>query len=1335
VFLDIGAASMHRHLAAFNPPVEFETCIILFVILLATIFCSSCGGGSSEGGGGSGPAASYTISLSASTLTLTASGSQTLTVTVNPANGFNATVRCGINVLPSGVTASPASFSVTVANPAVVSFSVSASASMGTSTVTVGCNSTGYFAQEAQFSLAVQVTPSISLSASPSSLSLDPGTNGSTGLSVNGAYGASGAVTGTVTGLPAGVTVNQPTFNWDVNAGALQLQFTAAATATTSGSATIAVNYGTLTASLTIPISVVTTPDFGLSLSEPYVAIYQTESQAFTLSTSDYNGFNAPIAVSFTGVPAGITFTPSSFTLQPGGSQSVVVSGTFAASVTSTNVSITGAAGSITHETPIAVTVEQPFVVMLARQSSLTVPAGSADSFEIEAGTPQDTTGTVNVQINGAPPGVTVTPSSLSFQAGSEYVSAFEINLSTTSSAISGTLTAMATFGPYSESVSIPLTISAPENTSPVPLTTADQLVRSDALTPYLGFTPLNYLVYNANSNRFFYSDALLNQLNVVDGSTHTLTTTLTIPGAFAIDQSADGSTVWVATLLGDLYMVDPVGLTIEKRYPSSEISPYGFVANAVYALADGELLLETYNWVYPGVDGVGPLAVWDPATNDISVLEAADESTGGEPTTNTCFERFQNLVLTNNRTRALLVPVPTSEGSSTLCSLNPEAGTWTLSSTISGGQGSTLGSFAVSSDGNTVVAYDGYDIYNLNPTTLAVKSSFAFTPNGTASFVTMFLSQDNTEVFLTDPDGADVLDVYNLASSTQTGWIPEVNVGAAEGFPTPPLYQAMNANGVAAGVVQGGGLGLLDSTAVHALPIGTRLVNTPLDQPYGPLAGGTAVSWPLQEDGGTLTFPPLGSVYFGSNAASELNNDGSGDVLAAVTPSGATGPVDVRTFATDGDSQLIPAGFSYGPWVQEAATSYATAEGGGPASIYGFGFGPQEQVEGTTYVTPGVPSDLQIFIGGAAAGVVEFNPIPYQLYTGIPLPTNSVVYTVPPGVAGNTATIQVSDVAGSTTATTQMTYLPALQKYPVDGELVDGVFDPTRDVYYFTDSDQVRVFSLASGTWLPSISIPAPTSAQGPQRLFGIALSADGSKLVVSDAGAVAVYVLDPDTPTSIESFPLAGKFDSSNTAIAPSDVAITNSATVFFTTFETTNGAEEGLYELNSSTGQVTYLSSYLNYAGAANQSHGRLALSSDGSRLYASGGGVVGYYDVASGQFSYAPVANSELSQGADELALSPTQQSLFGSGFVYDSNLNNLGYQVLDVAEAVDADSVYGAAFSADGDLLFQPGDSSIDVFNGSTGSFLTRISLPVELSPNFRAMCSWPLRAQPETELR
>ena len=78
-------------------------------------------------------------------------------------------------------------------------------------------------------------------------------------------------------------------------------------------------------------------------------------------------------------------------------------------------------------------------------------------------------------------------------------------------------------------------------------------------------------------------------------------------------------------------------------------------------------------------------------------------------------------------------------------------------------------------------------------------------------------------------------------------------------------------------------------------------------------------------------------------------------------------------------------------------------------------------------------------------------------------------------------------------------------------------------------------------------------------------------------------------------------------------------------------------------------------------------------------------------------------------------------MFAAGLLTDGSLNNIGRQTLNLAEDLDATYVYGAALSADGSLLFEPGDHSIDVFDGRTGSFRARVSVPVELSPNFRAL--------------
>ena len=50
-------------------------------------------------------------------------------------------------------------------------------------------------------------------------------------------------------------------------------------------------------------------------------------------------------------------------------------------------------------------------------------------------------------------------------------------------------------------------------------------------------------------------------------------------------------------------------------------------------------------------------------------------------------------------------------------------------------------------------------------------------------------------------------------------------------------------------------------------------------------------------------------------------------------------------------------------------------------------------------------------------------------------------------------------------------------------------------------------------------------------------------------------------------------------------------------------------------------------------------------------------------------------------------------------------------------------VYGEKLSPNGSLLFQPTTSGIDVVDARLGNLLTRISLPVNLSPNYDALVS------------
>jgi hypothetical protein len=975
-----------------------------------------------------------------------------------------------------------------------------------------------------------------------------------------------------------------------------------------------------------------------------------------------------------------------------------------------------GGGGSNTSSTPPAAATYtvalSPTAITLtpAAKQNLTVTTQSTNGFS----------GVVTFGFSGVPSGVTATPSTFTINgAGSQTVV-----MAMTSSAAAGTavVTVSGSSGSVQQKATLTLTLKAPVAPPPPPSFAGfpDAIIPTNPTTPYESFPAPNWLVYHAATNRFFATDPYLNHLNVIDAASRTLISTLIIPGAFGLDQAPDGSVLYVGTMIGDLYVVDPVKLTIKQRYPTASISPYGFAANAVYALADGKLVLETTLLLpeFSYVDGNGPLALWNPGDN--SIVEFTNDSGTQVPAAATCLEKFQNVLLTNNRTRVLLSPVQTSDGSSYLCSLDPETDTWNWSQQLAGGVQSAFTAFALTSDGATVYAYDGFNVYALNAATLALENSFAVsTGQMLFSYPNMFLSLDNKTLFLTDANGPDVLDGYDVSTGKLSTWISDPVVVSVQ-----PIYQAVSSSGLVAGVIEGAGIGVVDTTAVKPLPIGSRFLQTELNIPYGPAGGGTSVNWLPSSFG--VPAATLSSVYFGLNTATGAGETSSGDIMiSAVTPAGSPGPVDVRTFASDGGSQLLPAGFSYGPWVLESPTNYATAEGGGPGSLYGYGFGPQKPDGGAATYPP--PSDLNVTVGGASAKVNSYDPDPYYTLNSAAIqPSNALLYTVPAGSAGSSVSIVVTNAAGTHTTSAGLNYLPPLQQYPVSGQLADGIYDPGRDVYYFSDASQVRVFSLAQKAWLPSIPIPAPKGAYGPQRLLGLALSLDGTKLAISDPGAIAIYIVNPDQPSSIQSFPYASQISDPVTE-SPSGIAILNNGTVYFSTFDL-NGDGYYLYTLNPSTGQVAYSGGILGSLGSEGPYlDGRLAISADGSRIYFNDASILGWIDTASGQTVLPEASVSGLIEAEAslnfELALCANQTRIFTDGFMTDSNLNILGIQALDLAQALDAEYVYGAALSTDGGLVFQPGTQFIDVFDGNTGAFRDRISLPTPLSPNYRALVS------------
>ena len=196
----------------------------------------------------------YALSSSPSSLSIAQGGQGTTTITITPVNGFSGSVSLSASGLPNGVTASfnpnPATSTSTL------TLSASGTAAAGTA-VTVTGTSSGLM-RTTTLTVTVIITPSYTLSASPSSLSLVQGSEGTSTIVVTPLYGFSASVALSASGLPSGITAG---FNPNPATSTSTLTLTASGTATL-GTSTVAITgtSGSLIETTTVTPTVTRSP-------------------------------------------------------------------------------------------------------------------------------------------------------------------------------------------------------------------------------------------------------------------------------------------------------------------------------------------------------------------------------------------------------------------------------------------------------------------------------------------------------------------------------------------------------------------------------------------------------------------------------------------------------------------------------------------------------------------------------------------------------------------------------------------------------------------------------------------------------------------------------------------------------------------------------------------------------------------------------------------------------------------------------------------------------------------------------------------------------------------
>jgi hypothetical protein len=810
-------------------------------------------------------------------------------------------------------------------------------------------------------------------------------------------------------------------------------------------------------------------------------------STTVNVSLHPQNGFNGMATVTLSGLPNGITVSPSPpFSLTAAGQAlnftagSSVADGNYTLSFQATSNTLSASASASLLIAPPA-----PFSVVPSSKS-LTVQYGSSASTTVSF-TPGTgaTDYTLELAASGVPGGIAAT---------------FSPNPVSPSSQSTPTLTAPAD-GPRESNV--PVTITATRSTdaaqqsaqlvvSTLPPASPPSSSRSDFVRT--DDTPSS-IVYDSTHNLVFVCNAKLSRVDVVSPVTKQIAKSIPVPGGAGLTLTPDNSLLYVGGSM--LVAIDTASLAAVHRYTFPMNEGEFFAEPFPVATSNGTVLMMGY-----GSSGFG---FFDPTTGNIN----------GNTQQNGCMLGY--VIARSADGTKVFVASDTSPGYVSL--IDVQSASCVAQREF---QDFTFAAAANPNGTQFAVAVESEAIYILD----ANMNTLGTAPVGGL-----------TSGILYSPDGHLLYVV-----SDPTGMLPEISTVDTQTFQllgTAPAYRGIHAGYTgelievpmaadATGMIFGAadyGLALDDSTFYQSF---SSTAVYPVSFGAKPAEGNINEATPVSISIGNLSATPR--VWFGPNQASGVSL--SSDTLQATAPpSTVSGPVNIRIFDPDGAAAIMPQAFTYGPSPITYGTLAAGAQGGATADLFGNGF--SADVQGAA---------MNVVIGGQTAPVTKaefsYNDVPYALYL------QHLQVTVPPGSPG-AQDITINTLDGAMTIPKGFHVLKGVEDYATADTLLDVLYDQSRQQVYLSAGDHVDVFSLASNAFLPPI---IPPSLGGQRKLVGMALTPDSSKLLVANFIDDSVAIVNPDDPSNAKAVQIVptGTFGSP----VPHQIATTSLNTAFIDT-----------------------------------------------------------------------------------------------------------------------------------------------------------------------------------------
>jgi IPT/TIG domain len=885
----------------------------------------------------------------------------------------------------------------------------------------------------------------------------------------------------------------------------------------------------------------------------------------------------------------------------------------------------------------------------------------------------------ITVSLTGLPQGVSASPvGSISLPAGSTSAT---VGLTAASAATLGSATITATATAQTTTTiqhqyKLTLTVSAPQIPLPTPARTSYILT---------GETPES-IVYDRAHKVLYACVPSLDQVLIIDSTTHQTLKTLPVPAAGQSDLSPDGSQIVVGSdTVAELTFISTSSQTITRVAPftvaeanaGSLFSPSlsGPVFNPVF-LAGGDVLFLTGS-IQSDPPNEGPLYRWSASTGTIAKSKAQPTApTAGPPTA---------LSRTPDGSKVLVI---TSQYEMAVY----DAATDSFTAT-----NSAFASFAGADPANPRFAAMDSNGFEILDTSLHQLASLPISTTTPSMPYALKFSLDGTELFVAQSGMFSGLFAYRAVNAVN------YTMGSQA-----PLMSFYGDDEVSNDVYSEVPLAIDETNLIYGEGNRGIAIDDPLNYYTSSTpAEGSGFEFFIPDHGPvgipTTTEPHnsyatnTGVYFFGQSGVAvpagtvgTLNTNGYS--VITTPPINTAGPASIEMVEPDNSFSFYPAAFTYGVQATGMAPSAGPASGGITAYVTAYGVGGG--ASGVTVTVGGVAAKVT---GIVAVGGIIPNPLPYY----------DVAFTVPPGNAGTKADVIVTASGYSSTLTKAFTYEQQISNCPYPGGIVPNglVYDPHRRYVYLLTNTQVDVFSLGSNSFLAPI---IPPMLNGKMKLTGLDISVDGSLLAIANLTDQSVALVNPDNPSnSPKLVPLAINLFGSSYPGGPYSVAATSNGTFFVgTSIPAISGGTGSLYELNPNTGatqQRSNVAFYLNTAGF------RLLRSADGTSILVASpngsGGPLSLWNSSTNSFSSVdtPGFVDDGAISADGTTISCLDDVMGGGSyeFILDPSFDTLNNVV--GQEGLGMGLLYGQFLNSSGALLYIPGSNGIDVYDVHKGT--------------------------------